>query len=181
MKIYTKRGDKGETHLFDNACVAKDSRRVEAYGAVDELNAVLGLVRAEKPGTRLEGILHNLQRELFVLGADLATPQEAKTGKPIPRISEDHVTRLEKMIDDLDAQLPELHFFILPGGNRIGALLHVARTVCRRAERATVTLAREEAIGELPVKYLNRLSDLLFVLARYANKQDGGSEERWKS
>src|SRR3990172_11144253 len=179
MKIYTKKGDKGMTRLFNNECVAKDSLRVEAYGAVDELNAVLGFARAQRPSSEIERVLNELQNSLFVLGSDLATPRDAKIGRKIPRITEGDVRRLEKIIDKYDAKLPPLKQFILPGGGPSGASLHIARTVCRRAERITVKLSQKEDIGDIPVKFLNRLSDLLFVLALAVNFKQGIKDAVW--
>ena len=179
MKIYTKKGDKGKTRLFNNECVAKDSLRVEAYGAVDELNAMLGFARTQRPSSEIERVLNELQNSLFVLGSDLATPRDAKTGRKIPCITEGDVKRLEKIIDKYDAKLPPLKQYILPGGGPSGASLHIARTVCRRAERITVKLSQKEDIGYIPVKFLNRLSDLLFVLARAVNLNQGIKDAVW--
>lgn len=179
MKIYTRKGDRGETSLFGGKRTAKDSLRIEAYGSVDELNAVLGAVRALKPHHELDSILATVQNELFVLGADLATPK-GKATKNVPRIEEQHIVQLEQDIDRLEASLTPLRSFIVPGGSSIAVQLHIARTVCRRAERHLVRLSKKEKIGETPVKFLNRLSDLLFVLARYANKVDGVQEMPWK-
>jgi cob(I)alamin adenosyltransferase len=178
MKIYTRKGDSGETSLFGGTRLTKDSLRIEAYGSVDELNSILGVARAFKPSQDIDRILEAIQNDLFVLGADLATPQNKK-GTKIKRISQLHVDELEKTIDRLESVLQPLASFILPGGSMLGAQLHVARTVCRRAERLVVRLAKKERIGEMPVKYLNRLSDLLFVLARYANKVAGAEETQW--
>jgi len=180
MKIYTKTGDKGETALFGGKRVLKDSLRIEAYGTVDELNSVLGIVRSLNPKKKIENILFQLQNDLFVLGADLATPLK-NANKIIPRIKKSHIQNLEKMIDKIDQKLKPLKVFILPGGSVIGSHLHFARTVCRRAERITVQLSRDENIGEVVIVYLNRLSDLLFVLARYANYLEGKTEEKWMS
>ena len=179
MKIYTKKGDKGETRLFNNECVAKDSLRVEAYGAVDELNAMLGFARTQRPSSDIEQVLNELQNSLFVLGSDLAMPRDAKTGRKIPRLAENDVKRLEKIIDKYDAKLPPLKQFILPGGGPSGASLQITRTVCRRAERITVKLSQKEDIGDIPVKFLNRLSDLLFVLARAVNLNQGIKDAVW--
>jgi cob(I)alamin adenosyltransferase len=178
MKIYTKKGDGGTTSLFGGERVDKDSLRIEAYGTVDELNSQLGVVRSLQPAKVLHEILEQLQNDLFVLGADLATPFTAQS-KNVPRIEQRHVDVLERHIDRLDGQLSPLTTFILPGGSPIGAQLHVARAVCRRAERLTVRLSKEEAVNTLTVVYLNRLSDLLFVLARYANTIDGADETPW--
>ncbi len=180
MKIYTRKGDRGETSLFGGKRTAKDSLRIEAYGSVDELNSVLGVVRAHKPHHDLDSILAAVQNELFVLGADLATPK-GKAPKNVPRIEEQSVVRLEQNIDRLESSLTPLRSFIVPAGSPLAVHLHVARTVCRRAERHLVRLSKKEKIGATPVKYLNRLSDLLFVMARYANKLDGMSETPWSS
>lgn len=179
MKIYTKKGDKGKTRLFNNECVAKDSLRVEAYGAIDELNSTLGFARAQRLSSEIDKALNELQYFLFVMGSDLATPRDAKTGRKIPRLTESDVKRLERIIDKFDAKLPPLKQFILPGGSSSGASLHIARTVCRRAERIAVKLSQKENIGDIPVKFLNRLSDLLFVLARAANYNQGIKDIAW--
>jgi cob(I)alamin adenosyltransferase len=178
VKIYTKKGDGGETGLIDGSRVAKDHRRVHAYGEVDELCAVLGLVRAH--GTAAPALLQEIQRDLFALGAQLADPQ-ARVGerKAKAAVTPAHVERLERAIDDAESRLPPLTAFILPGGSVVGASLHLARTVCRRAERATVALARESPVDPVVLAYLNRLSDLLFVLAREANQNAGVAEDRW--
>ena len=178
MKIYTKRGDRGETSLFGGKRLSKDSLRIEAYGSVDELNSILGVVRSLRPHRELDTLLEQVQNELFVLGADLATP-DTSSAKNVRRLQEQNVSQLEKHIDTLDATLTPLRSFILPGGGPVAAQLHVARTVCRRAERLVVRLGKKEKIGRPPVEYLNRLSDLLFVLARYANKLDGAVETPW--
>lgn len=178
MKIYTRKGDGGETSLFGGQRIAKDALRIEAYGSVDELNSLLGVVRAMKPTDEIDTLIHQLQEELFVLGADLATPLDTQS-KNVPRIEQRHIDFLERQIDRMDAQLMPLTTFVLPGGSLVGAQLHLARTVCRRAERLTVQLQKEEAINALTVVYLNRLSDFLFVLARYANKIDGANETPW--
>ena len=179
MKIYTKTGDDGTTGLFGGARVAKTDLRVAAYGTVDELNAALGVTIAAGTDATWTERLTSLQRDLFVLGADLATPRGGAEASYLPRIEETHVTALERLIDELDATLPPLRNFILPGGTRLAAHLHWARTICRRAERATVALAHEQEIGERPLRYLNRLGDLLFVLARAANQEAGVSEMEW--
>jgi cob(I)alamin adenosyltransferase len=179
-KIYTKTGDDGTTGLFGGGRVAKDSLRIESYGTVDELNSVLGLARALGLGAGHDELVATVQEQLFVLGADLATPHGAMKNFPLPRVTPDDVVCLERAIDRLEETLPPLKSFILPGGSQAGAALHVGRTVCRRAERAVVMLAHEEPeIGPLPVQYLNRLSDLLFVLARAANHAVGVSEHPW--
>ncbi len=180
MKIYTKTGDKGDTSLFGGQRVPKDALRIEAYGTVDELNSVLGIVRADNKEKEIDEILEQVQNELFVLGADLATPRSSNT-KQIRRVEPKDAVRLERVIDKLDAELKPLRAFILPGGSPVAARLHFARTVCRRAERAVVRLSRNEDIGEAITIYLNRLSDLLFVLARYANHCAGVAETKWKT
>lgn len=179
MKIYTKTGDKGETGLFGSKRVSKASRRIEAYGTVDELNSVLGVVRSMNPPQEIDAVLETIQGDLFTLGADLATPHDANSS--VPRIQESDVHRIEKFIDSIDPKLRPLNYFILPGGNQVAATLQFARTVCRRAERQVVKLGTKEEIGEQPVVYLNRLGDLFFVLARYANHLGGIEEKRWKS
>lgn len=178
MKIYTKTGDKGKTSLFGGPRVSKDALRIEAYGTVDELNSHLGAIRSLKPGNEIDQVLEKMQNDLFTLGADLATPSHKK-GATVRRIEPHHVEQAEKTIDHLDSNLEPLQNFILPGGSRIAAQIHIARTVCRRAERCVVQLSRKESIGATPIIYLNRLSDLLFVLARYANKREGTAETKW--
>jgi cob(I)alamin adenosyltransferase len=181
-KIYTRTGDGGKTRLVTGAAVTKADPRVEAYGAVDELNAVLGLVRLETAEDGLlDPILARVQNDLFDLGADLATPDLGGDGGPALRIVEGQVKRLEDEIDRLNADLPPLSSFILPGGSRAAAMLHLARTVCRRAERRAVAFAEAgvggEAVGEIhgpALRYLNRLSDLLFVACRFANSRGAG-------
>lgn len=177
MRIYTRTGDAGDTGLIGGERVRKDSPRVDAYGTVDELNAHLGLARALIRHADLDVVLGRVQRELFGLGADLATPSHG--GNTPPHITSGLVTALEVDIDRLDAALAPLTHFILPGGSPGGAALHVARCVCRRAERRVASLAAEEAVNPEALRYLNRLSDLLFVLARTANARDGIPEEAW--
>lgn len=179
MKIYTKTGDSGKTSLFGGKRVPKDALRIETYGTVDELNSLLGIVRAGKVNSKIDSILEEIQNDLFTLGADLATPEDPR-GKRIKRINTSHVSRLESHIDAIDPALKPLRNFILPGGNRSSAMLHFARAVCRRAERLAVKLEREEHIGRQPVIYLNRLSDLLFVLSRKANALSNVHEKTWK-
>ena len=181
MKIYTKTGDTGETGLFGGGRVPKDHRRVAAYGDVDELNAAIGLAASFEPsGLELE-LLQTIQRNLFTIGAELATPDRNKLATALsgPPIGEAEVTALERAIDGWDARLEPLRNFILPGGSPKVAALHLARTVCRRAERSLVALAREATVSPATVKYLNRLSDLLFVLARAANSQAGRPDIKW--
>ncbi|NUN68740.1 MAG: cob(I)yrinic acid a,c-diamide adenosyltransferase [Bacteroidetes bacterium] len=180
MKIYTKTGDKGETALFGGERVPKDAQRIEAYGSVDELNCELGVIRAAKPHPSIDRILAKIQHQLFELGADLATPI-AHQSPFIPRIKRRHAVLLERTIDALEKELQPLKTFILPGGSPTAAHLHLARTVCRRAERNVVRLSRNEDIGDAVIVYLNRLSDLLFVMARYANHKDGVEEVKWVS
>ena len=179
VKIYTKTGDTGETSLFDKTRVSKADPRVEAYGEVDELNACLGAARAARLDADLTAVLEQIQSELFAVGARLADPSSriaARVEKVT--VSNAEVEQLEAMIDRLDAQLPPLRRFILPGGSTAGALLHLARTVCRRAERRVVGLGAE-AVDPVIVTYLNRLSDLLFVMARVANHRAGTTEVEW--
>lgn len=181
MKIYTKTGDSGATGLFGGGRVQKDDPRVEAYGDVDELNAILGLARAMEPLPRIDEILVPMQRDLFSIGALLATPDLEKMEKHLSKasIDEQRITDLERAIDQCEQELEPLKAFIIPGGSRKGAVLHVARTVCRRAERRVVRLQRDVEIPPLVVIYLNRLSDLLFVLARVANVRTGAGEVTW--
>ena len=180
MKIYTKTGDQGQTGLLGGTRVGKDDPRVAAYGEVDELNALLGLVRAQTADASLRRLLYALQRDLFALGAQLADPSaRVGTRKRKAAITEATVRRLERVIDARESKLPRLTSFILPGGSATGALLHLARTVSRRAERSVVALARREALDPRLVVYLNRLSDLLFVLARSENHGRGEPEDRW--
>ncbi len=180
MKIYTKTGDKGETGLFGGDRVAKDSARIEAYGAVDELNSIVGIVRALKPRSVIDKVLSKIQDQLFILGADLATPR-SKVRSAIPRIDQSHVLSLEGIIDTFELRLPPLKTFILPGGTPVASHLHLARTVCRRAERCLVRLSRSENVGSDSSVYLNRLSDLFFVLARYANQIEKKKEVQWNN
>lgn len=179
MKIYTRTGDQGQTALFGGPRVDKDAARVEAYGTVDELNAVLGLVRAEPLTAEADQVLARVQGELFEVGAEIASVDPVARGTRT--IGPAHVTALENDIDRFDATLPALRQFILPGGTRAAALLHVARTVCRRAERRLVTLARQSPaqVSLVLVAYLNRLGDLLFVLARHANAAGGKPDVPW--
>ena len=179
MKIYTKTGDDGTTGLFGGARVSKDAVRIESYGTVDELNSVIGLARCGNSDKRADDILLGLQNDLFNLGADLATPLTVKNDY-IVRIRKDDIERLEQWIDELDAELPPLTNFILPGGHVSAAYLHLARNVCRRAERLTVRLSRDEPVGEHALVYLNRLSDLLFVMARWVNHRHGSEEIKWE-
>ncbi|HTI37613.1 MAG TPA: cob(I)yrinic acid a,c-diamide adenosyltransferase [Vicinamibacterales bacterium] len=184
MKIYTRTGDSGETGLFDGTRVPKDDLRVAAYGDVDELNAWIGFVRATIEDGELRVMLENIQRDLFAIGARLADPQHriADRVTKAAAVSDNDISRLEQWIDALDTGLPPLRRFILAGGSPAGAALHVARTVCRRAERAMVTLERAHgsAAFEPPLLvYVNRLSDLLFTMARAANRRSGATELEW--
>lgn len=178
MKIYTKTGDKGETSLFGGKRVSKDELRIEAYGTVDELNSVVGVARTFVENKRIGEILGIIQNQLFVLGADLATPDDVKS-TAIKRISVGDRTSLEETIDEIEEQLEPLESFVLPGGSRGASLLHHARTVCRRAERRVVSLKKRGETSEQTVIYLNRLSDLLFVLARFENKNSGIKDHPW--
>ncbi len=179
VKIYTRTGDKGDTSLFGGRRVPKDALRIEAYGTVDELNSMLGIILAENSDKKIDGILRAVQGQLFFLGADLAAPRSgARPG--ISRIGAKDAAVLEGHIDKVDAGLKPLKSFIFPGGSPTSARLHFARTICRRAERIVVRLSREEEIGEDIAVYLNRLSDLLFVLARYANDVAKAPESTWK-
>lgn len=181
MKIYTRTGDEGETALFGGQRVRKDSPRVEAYGSVDELNAVIGVARTFLDDPKVNMALARIQEHLFVLGGDLATPlgEESQAAAAVPRVTPAEVKTLEELIDRYQAELPSLRQFILPGGHRAAAFLHLARTVCRRAERRSVTLAGREPINDQVLAYLNRLSDLLFVLARVVNHRAGIAEITW--
>jgi cob(I)alamin adenosyltransferase len=181
MKIYTKTGDKGDTGLFGGGRVPKNHPRVEAYGDVDELNAAIGLARSVEPMPRIDEVLVPVQRDLFAIGALLATPDREKMRQHLDkaRIDEERIEQLEHAIDDGDAELEPLKAFIIPGGTPKAAALHVARTVCRRAERRVVELQANTEIPELAVIYLNRLSDLLFTLARVANRRASAGEVTW--
>lgn len=180
-KIYTRQGDEGLTSLGSGQRVPKDALRVAAYGTVDELNSVIGVALAGGLVPRLAAVLPEIQNELFHLGSDLSFPEEDKAQFTIPQIEERHVKRLEAFIDELTPIVGPLENFILPGGSLGSAHLHVARTVCRRAERDVTTLGREEAIGTYALQYLNRLSDALFVMARYENHERGVPEPLWDS
>jgi cob(I)alamin adenosyltransferase len=179
MKIYTKTGDDGTTGLFGAGRVLKNSLRIEAYGTVDELNSVLGIVGMQPGIEYFSDLLHGIQKSLFELGADLATPLESKTTYTIPRIEESDVKKLEEAIDKEELHLPQLEKFILPGGSPLAAHFHLARTVSRRVERIAVALSQIENIGAFDIQYLNRLSDLFFVLARRANQLTGVKDVEW--
>lgn len=180
-KIYTRKGDDGTTALGSRQRVSKDSLRVAAYGTVDELNAALGVAAAHGLVPRLAEVVPSIQNELFHLGSDLCFPEEDKQTYQIPQIESRHVERLEQLIDELTEQVGPLENFILPGGAVGSAHLHVARTVCRRAEREVIHLAHHEAVGAYVIPYLNRLSDALFVMARYENHQRNIPEPLWDS
>ena len=184
MKIYTKTGDTGDTSLFGAGRVRKDHTRVQAYGDIDELNSLVGVAVAEmgvdERVRELVPVLQRVQDRLFVIGSMLATPQDAALYSRIPRLVEEDIIFLEVTIDRLALQLPHLHRFILPGGSRAAARLHVARAVCRRGERAIVALERETALDHFVLQYVNRLSDALFEMARWVNHQLGVTEVEWR-
>ncbi|MGE5219294.1 MAG: cob(I)yrinic acid a,c-diamide adenosyltransferase [Chloroflexota bacterium] len=186
-KVYTRTGDRGETSLVGGKRVPKDSPRIDAYGTIDELNSVVGLARvfnaesldAGEAHQFLDEVLCRLQDELFDLGSELATPPEFfQPG--MYRVGDDEIARIEKLIDKCQEDLEPLNSFVLPGGGRIGAYLHQCRTVCRRAEREILRLSRGEEINECAIKYVNRLSDLFFVLSRWIAKQTGEPEYLWQ-
>jgi len=179
-RIYTRTGDKGETGLVGGTRVSKDSLRVETYGNVDELNSVIGIVRASSSDEELDELLAEIQNDLFIVGSDLASVGDAQQ-RNIPRISKERIVAIERTIDKLEVELSPLKAFILPGGGVAGSLLHNARTVARRAERRVVTLGKVETINEQLVPYMNRLSDLLFVMARVANHRENKAETEWHS
>ena len=186
-RVYTRTGDNGETALVGGKRVPKDSPRIEAYGTIDELNSIVGLARAfndEKLDAGdayrfLDVVLRRIQDELFDLGGELATPSEAFR-EGMYRVSDREVTKIEQLIDECQKELEPLKSFVLPGGGKIAAYLHQCRTVCRRAEREILRLSRVEDLGEWPLKYVNRLSDLFFVLARWIGKQTGEAEYLWQ-
>ncbi len=186
-RVYTRAGDKGETALVGGRRVPKDSPRIEAYGTIDELNSIIGLARAfnaeaKKPGKKqrwLDEVLRRVQNELFDLGSELATPAESFY-EGMFRVGAEQVTALERLMDECQKELAPLKSFVLPGGGCVGGFLHQARTVCRRAERRVLELSRVEDIGEWPLKYVNRLSDLLFVLSRWVGKHLGETEYLWQ-
>ncbi|HEX6903168.1 MAG TPA: cob(I)yrinic acid a,c-diamide adenosyltransferase [Thermoanaerobaculia bacterium] len=180
-RIYTRTGDDGTTGLGGGQRVAKDSPRIEAYGTVDELSSEIGVALALGLHPRLAEVLTRVQNELFNVGSDLCILEEDKVKMPVPVVEARHVEALERLMDELSTELGSLDNFILPGGSPEAAQLHVARTVCRRAERLCITLAREEPVGAFVVRYLNRLSDALFVMARYENHQRGIPDVLWNS
>ena len=179
-KIYTKTGDEGMTGLVGGQRVSKDSQRVKTYGIVDELNSQIGVALASGLCEGLTAELRRVQNELFDLGSDLATPATSQARHPVPTIQPRHIEKLEQLIDGFNEVVGPLANFLLPGGSPGAAQLHVARTVCRRAEREATTLARDEEIGANVLPYLNRLSDALFVMARYENHQCGVAEPLWE-
>ena len=186
-RVYTRTGDKGETRLVGGKRVPKDSQRIEAYGTIDELNSVVGLARTfndEKINVSeahrfLDVILRQIQDELFDLGSELATPPDFFQ-EGMYRVGEREVKKIEQLIDECQKELEPLKSFVLPGGGKIGAYLHQCRTVCRRAEREILRLSRVEELSEWPLKYVNRLSDLFFVLSRWISKQTGEGEYLWQ-
>ena len=179
MKIYTKKGDTGQTSLIGGTKVSKDHIRIEAYGTVDELNAWIGMVRDHDIDAAISEILRKVQDDLFVIGSTLAS-DPGKSKMEIPDLSESDVEILEQGIDGMNEELDELKFFVLPGGHQAVSACHLARVVCRRAERTTVRLAASSEVPPLVIKYLNRLSDYLFVLGRKVGKDLGVDEVRWK-
>ncbi len=189
MKIYTKSGDKGETSLFRGGRIRKDSLRVNSYGTVDELNSWIGWVRNLDPNEFVDTLLERIQNNLFMIGSDLATPQsEVKKEDSVMRLPEGSETFMEEAIDKMEEELDPLRNFILPGGSRMSSALHYARTIARRAERSIVSLIDSdeqedtsyEIVNPAILKYINRLSDLFFVMARYENKIEGTSDVEWK-
>lgn len=181
MKIYTKTGDQGETGLFGGGRVPKDHPRVAAYGDVDELNSVIGFIRATDPVALFDLLLESIQRDLFSIGGHLATPDPERVRKALEKaaLSPERVSEFERAMDDAERELPPLKAFVLPAGSPKASALHLARTVCRRAERSVVHLGQAEPVPELFLIYLNRLSDLLFTLARLANHRSGVSDVTW--
>lgn len=186
-RVYTRTGDRGETSLVGGKRVPKDSPRIDAYGTIDELNSIIGLARvfneenleAGEAHHFLDEVLCKIQDQLFDLGSELATPPESFQ-QGMFRISQTEIKNIEKLIDKCQENLQPLESFILPGGGRVGAYLHQCRTVCRRAEREILRLSRQETISEWPLKYVNRLSDLFFVLSRWISKETGEREYLWQ-
>ncbi len=186
-RVYTRTGDRGETALVGGKRVPKDSLRIEAYGTIDELNSIVGLARAFNEEKLADGeahrfldtVLRQIQDELFDLGSELATPPDFFQ-EGMYRVSEREVKKIEQLIDECQEELEPLKSFVLPGGGRIGAYLHQCRTVCRRAEREILRLSRAEELSEWPIKYVNRLSDLFFVLSRWISKKTGKDEYLWQ-
>jgi cob(I)alamin adenosyltransferase len=181
VKIYTRTGDEGDTALFGGGRVPKDHPRVAAYGEVDELSSALGVVRATEPTDFFDPLFESIQRDLFSIGGQLAAPDPAAVAKALAKadLSTDRVAEFERIMDETDDELPALRAFVLPAGTPKAAALHLARTVCRRAERSVVRLAHESQVPGLFIVYLNRLSDLLFTLARLANRRAGVADVTW--
>ncbi|MFP4370436.1 MAG: cob(I)yrinic acid a,c-diamide adenosyltransferase [Candidatus Kapaibacterium sp.] len=180
MKIYTKTGDDGSTGLYSGLRVSKSSLRVEAYGCVDELNSVIGMAVSKGMPAEIKKDINTINHKLFRLGSDLATPLDPEPKFPVTRVGADDIKWLEENIDEYERHLEPLQNFIVPGGSEAASILQFARTVCRRAERRAVALNHEENTGLFAVKFLNRLSDYLFVAARYANKLAGIEDEKWQ-
>jgi cob(I)alamin adenosyltransferase len=179
MQFFTRTGDKGETSLFGGKRVKKNSLRVEAYGNLDELNSFVGLALSQTKNEKIKNILTEVQNNLFICGSELATPEKANY--KIPEITAEHVKKIEDFANEIGNQLGSMNKFILPGGSFEAALLHTCRTICRKSERSIVALSEKEKINEEIVKYCNRLSSLLFVLARYANKISNVKEKEWNN
>ncbi len=180
MKIYTKTGDKGQTSLFGGERVPKNSQRLKAYGTIDELNSFIGFAITEVNSEEVKTVLKDLQPKLFVIGSDLATPQTEKNKKlKITRTPDDFVSEVEKLIDKFESQLEVLKKFILPGGSKGATLLHICRTIARRAEREIVALKNTDEIGDNIIIFMNRLSDLFFVLSRFENKYSNIPDTKW--
>jgi cob(I)alamin adenosyltransferase len=181
MKVYTRTGDSGQTGLFGGGRVPKDHPRVAAYGDVDELNSSIGVVRATAPAQFHDELFESVQRDLFAIGGHLATPDPVKVSRALEKaeLSPARVEAFERIMDEADGELPPLRAFVLPAGTPKAAALHLARTVCRRAERSVVHLSHESEVPALFIVYLNRLSDLLFTLARLANHRDGAGDVTW--
>ena len=181
VKIYTKTGDDGTTGLFGGGRVPKDHPRVTAYGEVDELNAMVGAARATAPAELFDEMLQEIQRDLFAIGGHLATPDPEKVREALTKatLTPERIEVFERTMDQAEAELPPLRAFVLPAGSNKAAVLHQARTVCRRAERSVVALSRQDQVPPLILEYLNRLSDLLFVLARVANFRAGHGDVLW--
>lgn len=180
MKIYTKTGDKGETSLFGGERVGKNNIRIKAYGSLDELNSFIGLTLAKVKNEKIKEVLFNLQNKLFIVGSDLATPSTEKNKKlDIQRTPTEFITEVENWIDEFSSNLDDLKNFILPGGSEGAALLHICRTIARRAEREIVELKRSEQITENIIIFTNRISDLFFVLSRYENKHSNIPDTKW--
>lgn len=180
MKIYTKTGDTGTTGLVGGRRISKGALKIESYGTVDELNSWIGLIRDQPVNEARRNLLKEIQDRLFTIGADLASEPEDVRKKPVPSLFEEDIALLEKEMDKMDAELPPLRAFVLPGGHQSVSYTHLGRTVCRRAERLVIRLAEEEEVNPLIVKYLNRLSDYLFVLSRKITQDLGSEEVTWK-